>query len=88
MSMDMITKRVEMSLSMTVANEVVVYLSNLRDLDTLTLAKMGILFTFFLIYIDSSWVSQINTDRKCVVKLLSITRQISILGVARLVLHK
>jgi hypothetical protein len=89
MSLEGVSKRVEMSLSLTAANEIVAYLSRQPDLDSWTLSKMAILFTVFLVYVDSLWATEISIgryiEREGVVKLLGITRQISILAVARYV---
>jgi hypothetical protein len=92
MSFEGVSKRVEMSMSLTAANEIVNWLSNENNINTWTLSKMAILFTVVLVYIDTSWSSTKNTgvyvEREGIVKLLGITRQVSILAVARLVHDK
>jgi hypothetical protein len=90
MLFDGVSKRVEMSMSLTAANEIVSWLSKDNNIDAWTLSKMAVLFTVVLVTIDTVWTSQkskeLYEEREGIVKLLAITRQISILGVARLVL--
>jgi hypothetical protein len=91
MSFEGVSKRVEMSMSLTAANEIVNWLSNENNIDAWTLSKMAILFTVILVYIDSSWssakIKEVYLEREGIVKLLGITRQVSILAVARSVLY-
>jgi hypothetical protein len=86
-----VSKRVEMSMSLTAANEIVNWLGKDNAIDAWTLSKMAILFTVMLVYIDTFWVPEKSTklyvEREGIVKLLGITRQISILGVARILLN-
>ena len=87
MSFKGVSKRVEMSMSLTAANEIVSWLSNDNDIDPWTLSKMAILFTVVLVYADSAWASgqytKLYLERDGIVKLFGITRQVSILAVAR-----
>jgi hypothetical protein len=89
MSLAGVSKRVEMSLSLTAANEIVNWLSKDQSLDSWTLSKMAIVFTVLLVYIDYCCVStkslSLYIEKDGIVKLLGITRQISILAVARYV---
>jgi Na+-translocating ferredoxin:NAD+ oxidoreductase RnfA subunit len=91
MSFEGVSKRVEMSMSLTAANEIVNWLSNENNIDTWTLSKMAILFTVILVYIDSSWssaqITEVYLEREGILKLLGITRQVSILAVARSATH-
>jgi len=82
--MEGVSKRVEMSLSLTAANEIVNWLSKEYSIDAWTLSKMAILVTVCLVCIDSP--SEVKEKREGLTKLLGITRQISILAVARSVL--
>jgi hypothetical protein len=90
MSLEGISKRVEMSLALTAANEIVAYITKLPDIDTWTMAKMAVVFTVWLVYADTVWTQLTtdsnNVDREGIVKILGITRQISILAVARILL--
>jgi Na+-translocating ferredoxin:NAD+ oxidoreductase RnfA subunit len=87
MSFEGVSKRVEMSMSLTAANEIVNWLSIVNAIDSWTLSKMAILFTVVLVYIDSACTSTQPTgmyaEREGIIKVLGITRQISILAVAR-----
>jgi hypothetical protein len=89
--MNSINRRVEMSLSLTAANEIVAYLSTQENLDVWTLSKLAILFTVALVAVDNLWKNgeffSDGGEREGIVKLLSVTRQISILAVARILLH-
>jgi hypothetical protein len=84
-----VSRRVEMSLSLTAANEIVSNLSKQPGMNTTILSKMAVLFTVFLVYVDTAWNGTgIDHDarREGVVKILGITRQVSILAVARILL--
>jgi hypothetical protein len=65
MSMEGLSKRVEMSLALTAANEIVAYISQQPDIDTWTMAKMAVIFTIWLVYVDSVW-TQMELECKSV----------------------
>jgi hypothetical protein len=81
------SKRIEVSLSLTVANEIVTWLVQKVELDLWTLGKLAVLFTVVLAYLDAMWTSNkyigAYVEKNGIAKLFSVTRQISILGVAR-----
>jgi hypothetical protein len=89
MSFEGVSKRVEMSMSLTAANELVSWMS--KSFDIQTLSKLAILFTVMLVFVEALCIPQKSTlvvEREGIIKILHITRQVSILVVARSVLYK